>query len=558
MSKGLRASIIAIAALAFIQSDCMLTKLYALAESTTTNGSNAKALHDIGITGQGVNIALIASDNARTTHEAFDVSGTPHAFAYDFTGDGINITSHDTWMAGIATSRGGTLYPDDIGIAPGADLHSARIVSSLSLIQFDYIADALEELVINQNCKVLMTGIALTPPADGQSDWTLICDYYADKYDTIFAFPVGNTPSQIYVFSDAYNAIAVAGLKLTDPANQYIYNTVGTASGAGPTLDGRRKPDIAAPSQYQTFPSAASDTAWYTWTFADGATSFSVPHAAGVAALLIEHANSTPNPNDIHSEVIRAAIINSTFPNIDDRAENKTAPADSNNTWHPQRGYGRIDALRAYQTINQNQIKPSTTTSQLKGWAYENLPDLQLHSYYIDLEKSDRLITTITYNRKVEWIDEKTGTPPRTNGFIDEGELNPSLADIDLEIYAPNDTNAFYTPLLAGLDPDDNTQKYDILITTPGQYTIKVTNNSATGQDANYALAFEVIPSITGDFYPPDYIVDYRDLAKLFQRWLDISPDIEFDLIFDPADTINGSDFAEFANFWLNKNLMYY
>jgi hypothetical protein len=79
-------------------------KAYAIAESTGTDGSNARAVHALGRTGEGVNVGLISARNVRTTHEAFeDPCGVSHAFNYDFSEDGIEFSGHDTRMKAIRT-----------------------------------------------------------------------------------------------------------------------------------------------------------------------------------------------------------------------------------------------------------------------------------------------------------------------------------------------------------------------------------------------------------------------------------------------------------------------
>ncbi len=63
-------------------------KAYGLDESTGPGGSNSIAVHQLGDTGEGVNVGLISAGNVRTTHEAFkDANGISHAFNYDFSGE---------------------------------------------------------------------------------------------------------------------------------------------------------------------------------------------------------------------------------------------------------------------------------------------------------------------------------------------------------------------------------------------------------------------------------------------------------------------------------------
>jgi len=538
-----------------------IQKAYALAESTAQGGSNAQAVHELGETGEDVNVGLIAARNILTTHEAFydkDANGSPigstHAFNYDFSSSGIAPVNHDTWMAGIVASRGGISHPDDIGVAPGADVHCVRVADNNNVIYLYWLKDALDELVTGQDCRVIVTGFDYTGlDPNGQSILTLIYDYYAYHYNVIFANAAGNETAQITIFGDAYNGITTGGLLVSNPQAGEIYDKVGEASGTGPTSDGRRKPDVVAPAQRQIVPTTGSTTAWTDpnwiyWDHNDGHTSLSVPHTAGVAALLLGLADDTSDPNDNQNEVIRAVIVNSTFPNIDDESGNPTNPADPNNLWNEDRGYGRIDALRAYELLDSNQVFTDVNITEEKGWAFSAIDPCQQHTYTIQAPKHYRLVATLTWDRTVEWIDK----PPY--GRIDESELHPYLAALDLRIYGPNDTNAIFSKLAHGYDPNDNLIKCDILLTDSGQYTLKVVNNS-TDETTNYGLAFELLPPLPADF-DLDYIVDYNDLAELAENWLQPGLGLDPDLFHD--DFIDFRDFAIFAENWLTTDPAYY
>jgi len=532
-------------------------KAYALAESTATNGSNAKAVHALGETGDGVNIGLITARNVLATHEAFyekDVNGAPtgptHVFNYDFSGDGIADSDHDTYIAGIAASRGGITHPFDTGAAPGADVHCARILSNSDITYFSWFNNALKELITQQNCRAIATGLSFgtifTP--DGDSDWTLLYDYYAYNYDIIFANAAGNEDTQIAVFGDAYNGITTGGLRVT---LDDIYDRVGSISGSGPTADYRSKPDITAPSQYQTMPTNTSDISWFTWLSSGGHTSLAIPHTAGVAALLLGLADDTVNADDNQNEVIKAVIINSAFPNIDDKSGLSTNPADSNNVWNEDRGYGRIDALRAYQLLDSNQISTGVTVTQQKGWAFDTIGTSQQHTYTIQAPEYNHLVVTLTWDRRIQWVDK------RPLGTINEGELTPYLANLDLEIYEPNNVSPIFTKIIFGYDTDDNTVKADLLLTNPGQYTLKVVNYSPT-ESPDYALAFELLPPIPADF-DLNYIVDYNDLTELTDNWLLSSgPGDDFDGDIYLDGIIDSKDFAVFAEYWLDSIPAYY
>jgi hypothetical protein len=516
-----------------------IQKAYALAGSTAQGGSNAQVVHALGETGEDVNIGLITARNVLTTHEAFydkDTNGNPigstHAFNYDFSGTGIVPYNHDTWMAGIIASRGGVSHPYDIGVAPGAYLHCARIANDSNEIYPSWLNNALSGLIIGQNCKVLVTGVSFTATTpDGQSITTLLYDYYAYHYNVTFANAAGNENTRIAVLGDAYNGITTGGLRVTYDDK---YGRVGSLSGSGSTSDGRRKPDIVAPSQNQTMPSAGSNTSWYEWTSDGGHTSLSAPHTAGVAALLLGLADDTPDPCDSQDEVIRAVIVNSAFPNIDDKSGSSTDPA----IWNEDRGYGRINALRAYQLLDSNRVFTDVNITEEKGWAFSAIAPSQQHTYTIYAPRRYRLVATLTWDRRVEWTDT----------------LHPYLADLDLRIYEPNNPNPIFSKQIGGFNANDNLIKCDILLDVTGQYTFKVVNNS-TGETANYGFAFELLPPIRGDF-DLDYIVDEYDLAEFTGSWLTPAAGSALDLFED--DFIDFLDFALLAENWLITDPAYY
>jgi hypothetical protein len=528
-----------VSALCFV----LTQKAYGLAESTGPGGSNSVAVHQLGETGEGVNIGFISIYNVLTTHEAFkDANGVIHVFNYNFTddNDGNLINWHDTQLAGIIASRGGAAYPNDIGVAPGANIYCARVVSGNG-ISSDWLVDALDTLINTYNCRVIVTGFELTTgigtEPNGNSSWTLLYDYYAYQYGVIFINAAGNQNTYVTIFGDAYNGITTGGLRLNDPDNQYEYRRVGSSSGSGPTTDGRRKPDITAPSQSQTVPTSSSDTAWTTIGSTGGETSWAEPHAAGAAALLLGLADTTPGPNDNNSVVIKAVLVNSAMPNVNSKTGISTNPADPNNTWHKDRGYGRLDCLRAYQLLDINEVEPGTTITQDRGWGYGKITNGQSNTYTIHIAQRCRLIATTTWQRRVD------------------NNLTAYLANLDMTVYSPYEPNAIFSKTMFGYNTNDNLIKCDLPILTPGDYTITIANNS-TNETASYGFAFELHPIMTGDLPPINYVVDYNDLSTLTADWL--SDDSPLDSLLAPNGVIDFADFAKLADDWQQIDPFYY
>lgn len=498
-----------------------------LNESTGPDGSNAQDVHALGYEGQGVNVGLISQHNARSDHEAFQ----GHVTSSDYSGDGVLASDHDTAMAGIVASRGGASFPNDIGVAPQSDVYSARVVDGGGGISLSYIDDALDDLVNTQGCRVIVTGIQLTSiAANGDSVWTRRYDYYAYEHDVIFANPAGNYNTQITIFGDAYNGITTGGLRITDPD---VYGQVGSGSNTGLTEDSRDKPDIAAPSQSQTVPYASSSTAWSTVGNTSGQTSYSTPHTAGVAALLLSYADSSGEAYDDRSEVIKAVIVNSAFPNIDDRSGSPT----TGQTFDNNRGYGRIDALRAYDVLSAGKIAEGSTTEQQMGWAYGSRSGSG-DSYFITGKKNQRFVLTVTWHRKI--------TKSGPNYTIDTSPFG-----INLTVKDPSSSVIF-----SETDVLNNLEKVEIILASDGVYEIKLAKTNSESSHG-YGLAFELVDPIPGDF-DLNYVVNIADFANVATQWLMTGTDLEADLFNDSSNIVDISDLGVFVDNWLSYDPAYY
>lgn len=524
---------------------CLLCPIWVWgqSESTGPDGSNVESIHALGYEGQSVHIGLISQDHARYSHEAFDGS----AYYYDATDQTDYLPSnHDTEVGGLLCSRGGEAYPDAIGLAPQAELYSYRVLRPKSdadpnyVYNNNWIAEALSEAQEN-DCRVIVTGIQLSDTADASSFYALLYDYYAYTYNMIFATAAGNNYSAITIFGDSYNSITTAGLIASDTQP---YGQVGSLSNPGPTVDGRRKPEVSAPSAGQRAPAASSDTAWTIVSgTTQGYTSWAVPHTGGVAALLLNYADESSETEDDQNVVIKAVIVNSTFPNIDDADGQATVditdPNDQSWVWNTDRGYGRIDGYRAMELLQSPRIEPETATDSLKGWDYASLQAAGQTSYTLTDLKNERLVATLTWNRRVVWKDLND------NGVPQENELSPRLADLDLEIIAPD-----ATVLISGLSEIDNLEKVDLQLTQSGDYEIRIVNNT-TNESADFALAFELLEPIAGDVIL-DYIVDLRDLSELTDRWLQTSDTASI------SGKIDLTDISILSQYWMKTDPRYY
>ena len=508
---------------------------FALRESQGPGGDNVLELHDLGIDGTGQTIGLISGANIRTTHDAL---GVADFFNLDFTGAGISVINHDTWMAGIMASRGDQGQADQLGVAPGAAVYSARVISNDS-ITFESLAQALESLVVDNNCRVLTAGFQLDQTADGNSPWTMIFDYYAYEYDVLLTLAAGNDNNdpnaQIKAFGDAYNGLTVGGLVYSQAE---LYDQVGSVSCIGPTVDGRAKPELVAPAKGILTTNGASDTAWTTvgWS---GETSFSGAQAAGLAALLMDFADDSGPPDDDQHLVIKAAMINSAASQI------KTKQGQSgNDVYDNHRGFGRLDGVAAHRILSFGQLSPGQSISQGR-WAYETLEPLGVDDYSLPLLAGETIVATVCWDRPVSWKDR----PP--NGRIESDELSADpLADLDMDLYDPGQQVSFESQ-----DHQNNTEKLKFLVTASGTYTLVIENNDSS-QTVDYGLAMDLVDrqSITGDFNL-DGIVNWDDFSIFASQWLATGQELLTDLNGDQI--VDWVDFSIFAANWLQTAWWY-
>ncbi|RKY07693.1 MAG: hypothetical protein DRP56_05290 [Planctomycetota bacterium] len=410
-------------------------------------------------------------------------------------------------------SRGGALYSNDKGAAPDAELYSVKVVSGTS-ISPAWIVDGLDYL-LDQQCQVVVTAIQLAGPdldPNGNSIWSLIYDYYAYEHNLVFATAAGNYETAITVFGDTYNSITTGGLigTATD-----LYDKVGSGSNYGPTTDGRNKPDITAPSQNQWVP-INGDSAWRNEGTTAGQTSWSVPHTGGVAAVLLSYANTSPEVDDNQNEVIKAVIVNSTFPNIQD----EYGTATTGQVWNNYRGYGRIDGLKAYQTLSEAKIAPDTTVNAQKGWAYQTMTKRnEVDTYQIEGLKNERLVLTVTWNRAMN------------SSYTELSNIN-----LVVSVNGPSGGTIF-----TETDSQNNLKKIDILLPEDGPYDV-IIENTTTTRYRNYGMAFELLPPLVADFNI-DYTVNGLDFAELAAEWL---------------NTMDLDDITTLAEKWLTYDPRYY
>jgi subtilisin family serine protease len=142
---------------------------------------------------------------------------------------------------------------------------------------------------------------------------------------------VVNTGYSLGSISCGRYTITVGSYMAGDPNGE-----ISSFSSAGPTRDGRKKPEVSAPGQLVAAPQnlagiLAAESTTNGATRKSG-TSMATPHVTGLIALLMQCA-----PKPLSIEQIRDQVITTVRDTV----------ASTAGTWHPRYGYGRIDTKSA-------------------------------------------------------------------------------------------------------------------------------------------------------------------------------------------------------------------
>lgn len=395
-------------------------------------------------TGAGQSVAVFDT-GVKTNHPAFSGlnilsrvflsrGSTDPCFA-DNAASAEDLQGHGTHVAGIVASRGeSVLWSDYLGVAKGlstlynikiahkgrwdATTGSCNFLSATASLEDVY--QALDWLVINAPLvRIINYSIGTVVSSfDDDSPESRRFDYYADTYDLLIAVSAGNEGPASYTVTSpgiAYNVISVANADDKDTSSRSD-DAINSSSSRGPTNNGRKKPDIAAPGT--NIVSTAHD--WDGGILGSNpnfipmtGTSMAAPHIAGAAALL-RQAGLTD------SLAIKALLLNTT---------------DSLD-WQSDWGWGYANLSRAWSQLGNVQVA-SIPNNSYKLYRATN---------------SSLFYATLTWNR---WV-----YPP--------GGSDPCLSDLDLSIYSGY-SNMFLDGSLSTIDNVEKAYTY-----TTGELVVKL------------------------------------------------------------------------------------
>ncbi len=328
------------------------------------NQLQVPSLHDLGLSGQGVLVALFDT-GFNLDHVAFDSLRTRVEAHRDFIEDhmglvGFPFTAHGTQ---VLSTIGGYAPGQLVGPAFGASylLASTEAVSFENEIEEDWWVAAMEWAD--------SLGVDVISSSLGYTDWYIYEDMDGETAMITRAASIA-ADRGIVVVNAMGNTGGFPYEKMIAPADAEKVISVGAVDSAGrravfssigPTFDGRIKPDVMAmgESVYTVDPSTTE-----AYVRSDG-TSYSTPLVAGVAALLLEaYPHWTP---EIVQRVLR-------------QTAGQAASPDTLN------GYGIVHAVNALMTESRGTVREFTAESGPSGvfLAWTAGLEINLVSYRIE------------------------------------------------------------------------------------------------------------------------------------------------------------------------------
>jgi len=324
--------------------------------------------------GSGIKIAVLDSGINKTHPDLDDLDDDPSTndpkiiLEKDFTGENTTLdlfsTGHGTKVAGIMAGTGNASSSIYSGVAPRVWLLNGRVVSSNGAIENAWIETAIDWAVSN-GADVINLSFGTTywyggypRPAD-DTDPPCAAANRAVSHGAIVVASAGN--------KDQFNLWGL--IEAPGAASQAI--TVGNSddmntetlqddllcedSAHGPTYDNRIKPDVVAPGGNITSTNPSFASGGY-YANCHG-TSYSAPHVAGVAALILQ-AHPGWTPAMVKSAIMSTAVLND---NLQSLSEN----------W---RGKGIVDAKRALNcAIDVPTSNPDFNQTGGYGWHSEQV-----------------------------------------------------------------------------------------------------------------------------------------------------------------------------------------
>jgi hypothetical protein len=416
-------------------------------------------LYNNGITGVGQVLGLL-DGQVNKDHCAFRDTVNPigplhrKILAYNTT---PSYDSHGTHTAGTGIGDAGN-FDNNRGVAYGAKLVYNLESTSGTTAQTRWTQHH------NQGGRVHSNSWG----NDGTTSYDALCraadDFSWQNEDSLVCFAVTNT-SSLKNPENAKNILAVGASQ--DTPNQGSF----CSGGAGPTADGRRKPEIYAPGCSTNSSTGSGTTACGTTTMTG--TSMASPAVSGTGLLVRQYytdgfypsGQATPGDGFIPTgALIKATLLNSAV----DMTGISGYPSN-------QEGWGRVLADDSLYFVNDTRFM----------WVE-------------DVRNADGLST----GQNVEYVISVNGAGQKlkvtlvwTEPAATSGAANPVINDLDLEVVSPSSTLYRGNVFAAGVstaggtkDGKNNVEQVQLSAPATGPWTIRVNAAAVNQSTQGYAL----------------------------------------------------------------------
>ncbi len=408
----------------------------------TIDASYATGLH---YDGTGVSVA-VGDDGIIGPHIDFAGRVTDHTA----TNGGI----HADHVCGIVAG-GGNFDPITSGNARGSDLHIYTDYDNLINVPTDYTTNGIR---ITSNS--LGQGCNIGYDFDAQNS-----DYLINSKPSLMSVhssgnsgggSCGGVPQGFYTITGGYKA----GKNVLTIGNVTNSDVIASSSSRGPSEDGRLKPEVVAvgTNVYSTQPDNTYDL--------NTGTSMACPAVSGTLASLWQAYRETHAGADPYSALMKGILMNT---------------ADDLGNPGPDfiYGYGRINARRAFNVMNNNQ------------YFIDSLSTGDNRDYFINVPPNTRQLKVMLY-----WNDF-IGNPASSMALVNDLSLSvqePSGNVIDPWVLDNSPSVASLSaPAVRGIDNLNNAEQVTLDSVIAGPCIISVFGGSVPLGPQKYVLVYEFI-----------------------------------------------------------------
>lgn len=486
-----------------------------------SNVINVNTLYNNGIHGEG-QVVGIMDGRPSANHCSFSdpgvAFGASHRKILAYNTSTSPISSHGTHVAGTAVGDGGQ-FSSTRGVA-----YLAKMVFN-STPGFQNQADFINRLSVHHNQGArIHTNSWGDDGTTSYSNWTRAIDVFSrNNEESAVIFAVTNLGS-LRAPENAKSVLAVGASRGQN--QQHLF----CSGGAGPTSDGRRKPEIYAPGC-----GAVSSNGSGCGTVSMTGTSMAAPAVAGAMALARQYfvdgyyPSGAANASD--SLVPSGALLRATL--LNGAVDMTGIGGYPSNT----EGWGRVLLDNGLHFVGESR---TMIAIDVRNSSPESLStsDTNEHQFMVE-GSSEQLRVTMTF------------TDMPGNSFTAFAPIN----DINLEVESPSGTiyrGNFFSGGVSttggSFDAVNSTEQVHVNNPATGVWTARIIGAGVNQDTQGYGLVISgdvSEGSCLGDING-DSVVDGGDLANLLANWGTNNPAADF----NGDGIVNGADLASLLAAW--------